>query len=89
MVGEKKFRSTEPVKEIPNGTLGHFSISGEDQQWHWATATIDGDHVVVSSDKVAKPVAVRYAFQSNPEGANLYNRAGLPATPFRTDTWHR
>jgi sialate O-acetylesterase len=89
MVGKKKFRSTDPVEEIPNGTLGHFAISGEDQQWHWATAKIDGDDVVVSSDKVSKPIAVRYAFQSNPEGANLYNRAGLPATPFRTDTWHR
>ena len=46
---------------------------------------IDGDTVVVNSPAVAAPVAVRYAFGSNPEGANLYNRAGLPASPFSTE----
>ena len=48
---------------------------------------IDGDAVVVSNDQVAAPVAVRYAFCTNPEGCNLYNKEGLPASPFRTDDW--
>ena len=64
-----------------------FAIAGEDKVWQWADAKIDGDSVVVSSDKVAKPVAVRYAWAMNPEGANLYNKDGLPAVPFRTDSW--
>ena len=46
-----------------------------------------GDTVVVSSPEVKEPVAVRYAFSMNPHGANLYNRDGLPAGPFRTDDW--
>jgi len=43
--------------------------------------------VVVSSPEVPRPVAVRYAYSMNPEGCNLYNREGLPASPFRTDDW--
>ena len=66
--------------------LGEFSVAGKDRQWHWADAKIDGDSVIVSSPQVAEPVAVRYAWQANPE-ATLYNGAGLPATPFRTDDW--
>ena len=46
---------------------------------------VDGGTVVVSSDQVKAPVAVRYAFAMNPEGCNLYNKEGLPASPFRTD----
>jgi len=52
-----------------------------------ADAVIDRDTVVVSSSEVGKPVAVRYAFQNNPAGCNLYNKEGLPASPFRTDKW--
>ena len=48
---------------------------------------MDGETVVVWSTQVPKPVAVRYAWANNPEGANLYNGAGLPAVPFRTDDW--
>jgi sialate O-acetylesterase len=48
---------------------------------------IDGKTVVVSSKEVKEPVAVRYAFSMNPDGANLYNREGLPASPFRSDDW--
>ncbi len=66
---------------------GRFEIAGQDQVWHWAEAVIEGEAVVVSSPKVIKPVAVRYAWASNPEGANLVNGAGLPASLFRTDTW--
>lgn len=64
-----------------------FAIAGEDKKFVWADARIDGETVVVSSDKVAKPVAVRYAWADNPEGCNLYNKEGLPASPFRTDEW--
>jgi sialate O-acetylesterase len=69
-----------------DGELKGFAIAGEDRQFVWAEATIEGDQVVVSSDAVPAPVAVRYAWGNNPE-ATLYNRAGLPAVPFRTDTW--
>jgi len=68
------------------GKLGEFSVAGADRTWHWADAKIDGDTVVVSSAEVPDPVAVRYAWQSNPL-ATLYNGAGLPAVPFRSDDW--
>ena len=63
-----------------------FAIAGEDKKFVWADAKIDGDTVVVCSEKVAEPVAVRYAWADNPD-CNLYNKAGLPASPFRTDDW--
>jgi hypothetical protein len=69
------------------GPLKHFAIAGEDRRFVWAEAVIDGDAVVVSSPAVPKPVAARYAWANNPEGCNLYNHEGLPAAPFRTDTW--
>lgn len=64
----------------------HFFVAGDDHKFYWATAKIMGDNIVLSSDKVAKPVAVRYAFT---DGAvtNLENKEGLPAVPFRTDDW--
>lgn len=64
---------------------GHFQIAGADQVWHWAKASIEGNEVVVWSDAVKKPVGVRYAWASWPEGANLINKEGLPASCFRTD----
>ena len=70
----------------PVDKLDGFAVAGADQKWHWADAVIKDDKVVVSSDKVAQPVAVRYAFSKNPHG-NLYNREGLPTSPFRTDSW--
>lgn len=63
-----------------------FSIAGEDHKFAWADAKIDGDSIVVSSDKVKDPNAVRYGWANNPQ-VNLYNKDGLPASPFRTDTW--
>jgi sialate O-acetylesterase len=69
------------------GPLSQFAIAGEDQKFVWADAKIDGTTVIVSSPQVPKPVAVRYAWANNPLGANLYNGAGLPASPFRTDNW--
>jgi sialate O-acetylesterase len=67
-------------------SLKGFAVAGEDKKWHWADARIDGESVVVRSDKVQKPAAVRYAWANNPV-CNLYNQAGLPAVPFRTDDW--
>lgn len=64
--------------------LTGFAIAGEDKKFVWADAKIVGDTVVVSSASVSKPVAVRYAWADNPE-CNLYNKADLPAVPFRTD----
>ena len=66
--------------------LKGFAIAGADRKFVWADAKIDGDTVVVSCDKVTKPVAVRYAWADNPV-CNLYNKEGLPASPFRTDDW--
>lgn len=66
--------------------LDGFVIAGEDKTFVWADAVIDGDTVVVSSPKVPEPKAVRYGWANNPP-CTLYNQAGLPAVPFRTDTW--
>lgn len=74
--------------EAKGDKLTGFSVAGEDRTFHWAEAKIDGKTVVVSSDKVAKPVAVRYAWADYPE-CNLTNKEGLPASPFRTDDWGR
>ncbi len=68
------------------GALRGFAIAGADRQFVWAEARIVGEEVVVSSAQVPEPQAVRYAWADNPE-ANLYNKAGLPAAPFRTDDW--
>ena len=68
--------------------LDAFAIAGEDRKWHRANAEIQGETVVMSSDDVSKPVAVRYAWAMNPSQRNLlYNKEGLPASPFRTDAW--
>lgn len=85
MVGDKN--GMEPVYEVKGGKLGHFAIAGADGKWYWGDATIVGDTVVVRSDKVPQPVKVRYAYSMNPKGNKLYNREGLPASPFRTDDW--
>jgi sialate O-acetylesterase len=69
------------------GPLEWFQIAGADQQFGPAEAVIDGDSIVVKSSAVPAPVAVRYAWDDYPLGCNLYNRAGLPAAPFRTDAW--
>jgi sialate O-acetylesterase len=69
------------------GYLKGFAIAGSDQHFAWANAIIDGDKIIVYSSAVANPVAVRYAWGNNPDDAGLYNKEGLPASPFRTDTW--
>jgi sialate O-acetylesterase len=79
------FRHAEGMKTKADSVKG-FQIAGEDHKWHWADAKIDGKSIIVSSPEVEKPAAVRYDWSNNPEG-NLINKAGLPAAPFRTDTW--
>ncbi len=68
--------------------LAGFAIAGEDRKFAWAEAKIEGDKIVVSCDQVAKPVSVRYAWADNPD-CNLYNKEGIPASPFRTDNWEK
>lgn len=68
------------------GELRGFAVAGADRKFHWAEARIDGDTVVVSSRDVPSPVAVRYAWADSPV-CNLFNKDGLPASPFRTDDW--
>lgn len=83
MVGFKKWY--EPTREVPDGQLQRFSIAGADGIWHVAEAVIKGDTVVLSSPDVAAPRKVSYACWQNPEGANLYNKGGLPAAPFHVE----
>lgn len=85
IVGKKE--GLEPTQEVKGGKLERFAVAGADKKWHWADVTIDGNDVVVKSGEVAEPVAVRYAYSMNPTGANLYNKEGIPASPFRTDDW--
>jgi len=76
------------LKAARKGALNGFAIAGKDQKFVWADATIEGDSVRVSAKGLSKPVAVRYAWAMNPSRRNLlYNREGIPASPFRTDDW--
>ncbi len=70
------------------GELEQFAIAGADKKWVWANARIDRDKLIVWNDEVSHPLYVRYAWADNPEGANLYNREGLPASPFTTEKDH-
>jgi len=72
----------EPARPTPGEKLNHFRLCGADTKWHPAEAKIVGDTVIVTSPNVPEPVGVQYAYNAAPEGANLYNKAGLPATPF-------
>ena len=63
-----------------------FTIAGADKKFFKATAQIQGNEIIVNSDKVENPVALRYAWSDNPD-CNLINTEGFPAVPFRTDTW--
>jgi sialate O-acetylesterase len=75
-----KTRDGQPLKG--------FAIAGSDMKFYWADAVIEGNEIIVTSPKVIDPQAVRYSWENNPEG-NLINKEGLPASPFRTDSWSR
>ena len=81
-----RFEHTDGGLVAQGGKPGEFALAGTDRKWHWADARLEGDTVVVSSAQVPNPVAARYAWQANP-AATLFNGAGLPALPFRTDDW--
>jgi sialate O-acetylesterase len=80
------FTHTDGGLVAKGGKLEQFAIAGEDRKWVWADARIEGDTVLIWSAAVPDPKEVRYAWQSNPP-ATLFNGAGLPAAPFRTDQW--
>ena len=67
--------------------LTNFTIAGDDKNFVPANAFIEGNTIVVVSDKVSKPVALRYAWHTDPQGINFYNIEGFPSVPFRTDKW--
>ena len=85
MIGKKDGRN--PVVGDKDGRLKQFAVAGADKKWYWADAVIDGNNIIISSPQVPKPLEVRYAYDHNPAGCNLYNKDGLPASPFRTDKW--
>jgi sialate O-acetylesterase len=70
---------------IDGEELSQFALAGADKKFVWAKAKIEGDKVVVWSEEIPEPKYVRYAWSDNPDSANLYNKEGLPASPFRTD----
>ncbi len=78
--------SGKKLKTKEGENLKGFALAGADRRFVWAEARIKKNKVIVSSPEVPNPVAVRYAWADNPE-ANLYNKTGLPAAPFRTDDW--
>ena len=80
------FRQVDGGLVAKDGELKGFAIAGEDHKWTLANARIEGDKVIVSSPEVKAPKAARYAWAANPD-CNLFNGAGLPASPFRTDDW--
>lgn len=85
MIGKKE--GLDPVVADNQEKIKWIEIAGQDQSFKRADAVIEGSELVVSSAEVASPVAVRYAYKQDPTGANLYNGQGLPASPFRTDSW--
>ncbi len=83
-----RFRETGSglaIKKTDEDELTYFAIAGKDKKFVWAKAIIERNTVVVWSDEVAEPMYVRYGWADNPDGANLINVEGLPASPFRTD----
>lgn len=81
------FNDADGLTLNKNSTRSNFMIAGEDQKFVWADAKLVGDQVVVWSESVKKPLAIRYAWADNPGENYLYNQAGLPLEPFRTDNW--
>jgi sialate O-acetylesterase len=82
-----KFADSGLMVKDKFGYLKGFEIAGADKKFYYAKAEIEGDKVVVYNPNVKNPVAVRYAWADAPTDANLFNSAGFPASPFRTDDW--
>jgi sialate O-acetylesterase len=70
------------IAALNNNVINHFAIAGKDKKFVWAKAEVQGSNLVIWNETIKNPVAVRYAWADNPEGANLYNNEGLPASPF-------
>jgi len=81
---EEETNNLQPVEELKG-----FAIAGKDEKFVWAKAIINNNKVIVWNDDVLNPVIVRYAWADNPEGANLRNKEGLPASPFQTNTLYK
>lgn len=81
------FRHVGSGLAIHGHNLRHFSLAGRNRVFHWAEAHVEGMSVVVHCPEVPEPAAVRYAWADNPEGCNLFSTNGLPASPFRSDSW--
>ncbi|MBT8038248.1 MAG: sialate O-acetylesterase [Verrucomicrobiae bacterium] len=79
-----KKEGCEPPIPTPDASIPWLSIQAKDGTWHLAAGTIDGSDLIVSSKEVREPTAVRYAYTQHPIGCNLYNKDGLPASPFTT-----
>lgn len=82
-----EFSNTGTGLMIKGKELKHFAVAGADKKFVWADAVIKGNTIVVSCKTGVKPVAIRYAWANSPVDANLYNKEGFPAVPFRTDNW--
>ena len=87
-IGASPYTPAGEQPKKPSDKLSGFGVAGDNQEFVWADAVIEGDKVIISSDKVSGPVAVRYGFSNSPV-CNLYNKEGLPASPFRTDNWEK
>ncbi|SMO33446.1 sialate O-acetylesterase [Gracilimonas mengyeensis] len=84
---EISFKNTGSGLIIKGESLKEIAIAGPSGEFEWARADVQGDKLIVWHPAIENPVAVRYAWADNPDDANLYNQEGLPAAPFRTDSW--
>ncbi len=81
------FQFSAGLKSSDGNPLARFEIAAADKRFYWAEAKILGNEIIISSTEVKAPMAVRYAWADNPDGCNLTNETGLPASPFRSDDW--
>ncbi len=79
------FKNTGSGLTIKGNSLKEFAIAGKNGDFEWAKAEIKGNSVIVWNEDITNPVKVRYAWADNPDEANLYNKEGLPATPFEIE----
>jgi len=75
------------TSNLTSNKVNGFEVAGADKKFVPADARLSGNKIIVSSNIVTKPVAVRYAWNDNPTNVNLFDQQGLPAEPFRTDKW--